>query len=105
MIYTPLDSFYLSKEELSNSPSRQDGVDEETESLLRQYGCELIVESALCLKLPQAVMATAQVLLHRFYCKKSLAEIDVKVWSLFRLFTSASRVTCVYRAVGEWAAS
>lgn len=28
---------------------------------------------------PQAVMATGQVLFHRFYCKKSFARFNVKV--------------------------
>lgn len=28
---------------------------------------------------PQAVMATGQVLFHRFYCKRSFARFDVKV--------------------------
>ena len=32
---------------------------------------------------PQAVMATGQVLFHRFYCKKSFARFDVKVSFLF----------------------
>lgn len=78
MIYTAIDTFYLSQEQLQNSPSRKDDVDEETETVLRLYGCELIQESGILLKLPQAVMATGQVLLHRFFCKKSFARFNVK---------------------------
>ncbi|GMH28538.1 hypothetical protein Nepgr_030381 [Nepenthes gracilis] len=78
MIYTAIDTFYLSDEQLKNSPSRKDGIDEETETTLRIYGCDLIQESGILLKLPQAVMATGQVLFHRFYCKKSFARFDVK---------------------------
>lgn len=81
MIYATLDNFYLSDEQLLNSPSRLDGVDEGTENQLRQFGCDLIQEAGILLKLPQAVMATAQVLLQRFYCKKSLRKLDVKVFS------------------------
>ncbi|XP_057541219.1 cyclin-L1-1 isoform X2 [Amaranthus tricolor] len=78
MIYTALDTFYLSDEQLQNSPSRKDKLDEETETTLRIYGCDLIQESGILLKLPQAVMATGQVLLHRFYCKKSFVRFNVK---------------------------
>lgn len=98
MIYTAIDTFYLSQEELTNSPSRKDGIDEETETSLRIYGCELIQESGILLKLPQAVMATGQVLFHRFYCKKSFARFNVKrvaaacVWSAAKLEESPRKI-------------
>ncbi|KAK8611115.1 hypothetical protein V6N13_131177 [Hibiscus sabdariffa] len=79
MIYTAIDNFYLTDEQLKNSPSTKDGIDEATETTLRIYGCDLIQESGILLKLPQAVMATGQVLFHRFYCKKSFARFDVKI--------------------------
>ncbi|CAN8304160.1 unnamed protein product [Cochlearia groenlandica] len=79
MIYTAIDNFYLTDEHIKNSPSRKDGIDEATEITLRIYGCDLIQEGGILLKLPQAVMATGQVLFHRFYCKKSLAKFDVKI--------------------------
>lgn len=78
MIYTAIDTFYLTEEQLKNSPSRKDGIDEATETTLRIYGCDLIQESGILLRLPQAVMATGQVLFHRFYCKKSFARFNVK---------------------------
>ncbi|KAH7285896.1 hypothetical protein KP509_33G050500 [Ceratopteris richardii] len=78
MIYTAIDTFYLTQEQLQNSPSRKDGIDEETETALRFYGCELIQEGGILLKLPQAVMATGQVLFQRFFCKKSFARFNVK---------------------------
>ncbi|XP_074562188.1 cyclin-L1-1 [Curcuma longa] len=78
MIYTGIDTFYLTEEQLKSSPSRKDGIHEETETTLRIYGCDLIQESGILLKLPQAVMATGQVLFHRFYCKKSFARFSVK---------------------------
>uniref|UniRef100_M0ZSA7 Ankyrin repeat domain-containing protein EMB506, chloroplastic n=1 Tax=Solanum tuberosum TaxID=4113 RepID=M0ZSA7_SOLTU len=77
MIYTAIDTFYLAEEQLINSPSWKDGIDEVTETTLRIYGCDLIQESGILLRLPQAVMATSQVLLHRFYCKKSFARFNV----------------------------
>ncbi|CAH9143832.1 unnamed protein product [Cuscuta epithymum] len=78
MIYTAIDTFYLTDEQLMNSPSRRDGIDEATETTLQIYGCDLIQESGILLKLPQAVMATGQVLFHRFYGKKSFARFNVK---------------------------
>lgn len=78
MIYTAIDTFYLTDEQLQNSPSRKDGIDDATETTLRIYGCDLIQESGILLRLPQAVMATGQVLFHRFYCKKSFARFNAK---------------------------
>lgn len=78
MIYTAIDNFYVTEEQLTNSPSRKDGIDEPTETALRIYGCDLIQESGILLRLPQAVMATGQVIFHRFYCKKSFARFSVK---------------------------
>lgn len=78
MIYTAIDTFYLTDEQLRDSPSRKDGIDEATETTLRVYGCDLIQESGILLRLPQAVMATAQVLFHRFYCKKSFVRFSAK---------------------------
>ena len=74
-----LDNFYLSDEELENSPSRQHGIDRETETTLRVYGCELIQEGGVLLHFPQAAMATGQVLFQRFYCKRSMKDFNVKV--------------------------
>jgi hypothetical protein len=74
-----LDSFYLTEEQLDNSPSRQDGIDKDTEANLRMYGCEVIQEAGIMLSFDQVVMATGQVLLHRFYCKRSMKSFNVKV--------------------------
>lgn len=78
MIYTAIDTFYLTDEQLQDTPSRKDGIDEATETTLRIYGCDLIQESGILLKVPQQVMATGQVLFHRFYCKKSFVRFNVK---------------------------
>ncbi|XP_009757409.1 cyclin-L1-1-like [Nicotiana sylvestris] len=79
MIYTAImDTFYLTDEQIKNSPSRKDGIDEVTETTLRIHGCDLIQESGILLNLPQVVMSTGQVLFHRFYCKKSFARFNAK---------------------------
>jgi hypothetical protein len=77
-----LDSFYLTQEQLENSPSRQDGIDKDTEANLRMYGCQVIQEAGILLGFDQVVMATGQVLLHRFYCKRSMKTFNVKVCGL-----------------------
>lgn len=51
MIYAAIDNFYLTDDQLTNSPSRKDGIDEATETSLRIYGCDLIQESGILLKL------------------------------------------------------
>lgn len=51
MIYTAIDTFYLPDEQLQDSPSRKDGIDETTETTLRIYGCDLIQESGILLRL------------------------------------------------------
>ncbi|KAH1202435.1 Cyclin-L1-1 [Glycine max] len=92
MIYTTIDMFYLTDEQLANSPSKKDGIDEATETTLRMYGCDLIQESGIFLRLPQAVMATGQVLFHRFYCKKSFARFNVKASKLEENHRNARQV-------------
>lgn len=41
------------------------------------FGFGRLLNTIICR--PQAVMATGQVLFHRFYCKKSFARFNVKV--------------------------
>lgn len=43
----------LPEEKLSPTPSQNDGLDIETETDLRIYGCELIQTAGILLKLPQ----------------------------------------------------
>jgi len=98
MIYTAIDTFYVTDEQIANSPSRKDGIGEQTEITLRLFGCELIQESGILLRLPQAVMATGQVLFHRFYFKKSFARFNVKrvaascVWLAAKLEESPRKI-------------
>ncbi|KAJ0407431.1 hypothetical protein P43SY_004972 [Pythium insidiosum] len=66
----------LPEEILALSPSKQDGVSEDVERDHRFWGCELIEEAGVLLRLPQVVMVTAQTMLHRFFYRKSLREFD-----------------------------
>ncbi|VDP12185.1 unnamed protein product [Heligmosomoides polygyrus] len=56
---------------LQDPPSLADGMDRETEKNLRFFGCSLIQEGAVLLKLPQVAAATGQILFQRFYYLKS----------------------------------
>jgi hypothetical protein len=44
-------NWFASVDELNNTPSRKDGIDAETEILLRIYGCEIIQEAGILLRL------------------------------------------------------
>jgi len=62
-----------------HSPSRKDGISYEQECVLRVYGAQMVQEAGIHLKCPQVVMATGQILLQRFYCKRSLRDFSIKV--------------------------
>ncbi|KAF1320407.1 Cyclin-l1, partial [Globisporangium splendens] len=61
---------------LRQSPSSQDGIHASVEREHRFFGCELIQEAGVLLRLPQVVMVTAQTMLQRFYYRKSLRDFD-----------------------------
>jgi hypothetical protein len=48
------------------TPSANEGIDPDEETLHRIYGCELIQEAGILLRQPQVIMATGQCILHRF---------------------------------------
>ncbi len=50
-IYEDVEVFEENPDLLRDTPSRKDGVDEETECMLRIYGCELIQVSRLTVPL------------------------------------------------------
>ncbi|KAK4878121.1 hypothetical protein RN001_010627 [Aquatica leii] len=68
----------LPEDKLETTPSQSDGLENEIETDLRIYGCELIQTAGILLKLPQVAMATGQVLLQRFYYSKSLVRHPVE---------------------------
>lgn len=87
-----LDNFYLTKGELEASPSRRDGIPAAAERELRHYCADVVAEAAVLLRLPQVVAATAQVLVQRFYCKRSLKKFDPKVRRAAATAAAAARV-------------
>ena len=45
----------------------------------RIYGCELIQQMGILLRMPQVAVSTAQVMFHRFYAKRSFYKFDARV--------------------------
>lgn len=61
------DDVLLPSEALLSSPSQKEGIEADVEQLHRIFGCELIQEVGILLRLPQVVMATGQNILQRFF--------------------------------------
>ncbi|KAJ9459241.1 Cyclin-L1-1 [Diplonema papillatum] len=78
--------FILPQKELENTPSRKAGVSAEVEAEQRAVGCELIMDTGVLLSLPMICMSRAQVLLHRFFYRRSLTEFDVRAVAVAVLF-------------------
>ena len=72
-------------------------MDEETEFRLKVYGCELVQEAAVLLRAEQAVACTGQVLLHRFYAKRSLTKFDVERVAATMVFLACKLEECPRR--------
>lgn len=63
------------------------------------FGCELIQQMGILLRLPQVAVSTAQVSFHRFYAKRSMRKFDVRVSSKFRVVAanySSSGPCCTF---------
>jgi len=67
-------SYLFSKEALNDTPTAKAGVDAEVEKNNRIFACELIAQAGMMLRLPQASISTTQIILHRFYYRKSMKE-------------------------------
>ena len=63
------------------TPSRLDGVPVETEDAICVLACRRIQQAGAILGLPQAAMATAQVLFRRFWFVASIKRFDVRTVS------------------------
>ncbi|EJU02154.1 cyclin-L1 [Dacryopinax primogenitus] len=63
--------------QISQTPSRADGVPDWLEEDLRAEGCRLIQSAGILLGTPQVVMATAQVLFQRFWYVTSMREFSI----------------------------
>ncbi|TMW68348.1 hypothetical protein Poli38472_005816 [Pythium oligandrum] len=89
MEHTTMEHVVLPEAILARSPSQQDGVSAHEERDHRFWGCELIEEAGILLRLPQVVMVTAQTMLQRFYYRKSLRDFDAFRVAIGCLFLAA----------------
>lgn len=62
----------------ASTPSREDGVEAAEELQLRAFGAELVLRVGALLRLPQLTLASAAIMLQRFYSRRSLAEVDIR---------------------------
>ncbi|CEI97071.1 hypothetical protein RMCBS344292_11212 [Rhizopus microsporus] len=92
-LHNPLASL----EQLETTVSRKDGIPEDLEEDLRNYGAELIQSAGILLKLPQVAMATAQVLFQRFFYMASLKDFGIVEIGMGALFLSSKLEECVVR--------
>lgn len=72
--------------QIRNPPSKKDGISAVLETDLRNCACELIQSCGILLSLPQRSMATAQVLLQRFYYIASLKQHPIRDVALGAVF-------------------
>ncbi|KAJ2161687.1 hypothetical protein GGF46_001280 [Coemansia sp. RSA 552] len=79
----------LTPEQIAASPSQRQGMAPELEADLRAYGCHLIQSAGVVLRLPQLVMASAQVLFQRFYYLSPFQEFPLRGIVLGSLFLAS----------------
>ncbi|EDQ87879.1 uncharacterized protein MONBRDRAFT_33137 [Monosiga brevicollis MX1] len=79
----------LPRFDLANTPSRRRGIPAELELRLRIAGCELIQKTGMLLGCKQVVMACAQMLLQRAYCRLDISRHSLQWVGLACLFLAA----------------
>ncbi|OZJ04998.1 hypothetical protein BZG36_02116 [Bifiguratus adelaidae] len=84
-------------EQLECSPSRRDGISSDLEEDMRGIGCRLIQDAGILCKIPQATIATAQVLFQRFFYVASLRRFAVLDMASASLFLAAKLGECATR--------
>ncbi|KAJ1733807.1 hypothetical protein LPJ72_002676 [Coemansia sp. Benny D160-2] len=76
----------LTPAQISASPSETLGLPAELEAEMRAYGCHLIEAAGIVLRVPQVVMACAQILFQRFYYVASFQDFSLRSTVLGALF-------------------
>ncbi|KAJ1648477.1 hypothetical protein IWQ61_009987 [Dispira simplex] len=84
----------LTPEQWNQPPSRTAGVSAPLEAQIRHFACELIEAAGILLSLPQVAMATAQVLLQRFYYVASVTKFSVRDTTMACLFLASKLEEC-----------
>ncbi|KAJ3078585.1 hypothetical protein HK102_004384 [Quaeritorhiza haematococci] len=89
-----LQNSVLAPAQLISTPSQADGIDAALEADLRNFACELIETAGILLKLPQVAMATAQVLLQRFYYTTSFKAMGIRDVVMGSIFLASKIEEC-----------
>lgn len=104
----PLPTWLLTREQIANSPSREDGLDVEQELLFRRVACDHIIDIRAKLEkqrererekasIPVQAVQTAIVFLHRFYSRRSLKRHDKTEIAVACLFLACKVCECLQR--------
>ncbi|KAI8919436.1 hypothetical protein DFJ77DRAFT_454243 [Powellomyces hirtus] len=72
----PANNWYFTEEQLRNTPSRRCGLDEDSETILRDKGCRVILTLAKELNRYPRLSQTACLYFHRIYMRKSFTEYN-----------------------------
>ncbi|CAE7189338.1 unnamed protein product [Rhizoctonia solani] len=83
--------------QISQTPSRSDGIPKEIEEGLRAYGCKLIQQAGLLLKQNQVAMSTAQILFQRFWYVTSFKQFSVSDIGMGALYLASKLEECPVR--------
>ncbi|KAI0256472.1 cyclin-like protein [Lactifluus subvellereus] len=83
--------------QIQSTPSAQDGVPHDIEEDLRAYGCKLIHQAGILLNQKQVAVATAQILLQRFFYVSSLKQFGVADIGMGALYLSSKLEECPVR--------
>ncbi|CAE6527924.1 unnamed protein product [Rhizoctonia solani] len=83
--------------QVSQTPSRSDGIPTEIEEGLRAYGCKLIQQAGLLLKQNQVAMSTAQILFQRFWYVTSFKQFSVSDIGMGALYLASKLEECPIR--------
>ncbi|KAJ2635641.1 hypothetical protein GGF40_003486 [Coemansia sp. RSA 1286] len=76
----------LTPDQIAASPSRKRGMSRDLEADLRAYGCHLIEATGIVLRVPQVVMASAQIMFQRFYYLAAFQDFALRGTVLGALF-------------------
>ncbi|QRV75309.1 Cyclin, N-terminal domain [Ceratobasidium sp. AG-Ba] len=83
--------------QISQTPSRADGIAADIEEGMRAYGCKLIQQAGLLLKQNQVAMSTAQILFQRFWYVTSLKQFSVMDIGMGALYLASKLEECPVR--------
>ncbi|KAI0273798.1 cyclin-like protein [Gloeopeniophorella convolvens] len=80
-----------------STPSAQDGVPHALEEDIRAFGCKLIQQAGILLNQKQVAVATAQILLQRFFYVSSLRQYGIADIGMGALYLSSKLEECPVR--------